>query len=500
MRKTVQANLCTVWIAALTVLHLWRWLGGNAPQAPPAGDGVAPSLQRGGAGSNQATAVRAKHAASAKFVGTAARGGPLPRFVALQCPENGRYLIPAAARSLLAAGTAEMPLSQLGFEVVDHPGAAPGWVALRCVENGFFMEILPPSAAAAWTVRCSSHAATSQTLVKIEQVRGGAAFLRFRDTAAHVNYIGHGDVRGHARPPREGLPAGKEPSARWFLRALRVEEVAASVAAWKLRLAQEEGAAARACRKILALPRSAEKRVISFGLYGAAAKYTHGMVQNCILAREYFPSWSVRVYTDQTVPRNIVAKLVQLGAEIKMINQLKGKGETAGMFWRFLVADDPTVDRYIVRDSDSRLNARDRFAVEEWIESKFDVHSIRDHPNHRRALNGGMWGGVKGAIPDMENKIYLYLSSAERTDYGADLRFLDKEIWPLVKAKTLSHDAYFCEQFPNARSFPTRRPSTFEHVGQVYFEDDSIRVSDVDIMRDSTAPVACRREPAYLYG
>jgi len=40
------------------------------------------------------------------------------------------------------------------------------------------------------------------------------------------------------------------------------------------------------------------------------------------------------------------------------------KGGIAGMFWRFLVADDPTVDRFIIRDSDSRLNARERFAVE----------------------------------------------------------------------------------------------------------------------------------------
>ena len=30
------------------------------------------------------------------------------------------------------------------------------------------------------------------------------------------------------------------------------------------------------------------------------------------------------------------------------------KGAIAGMFWRFLVADDPSVDRYIVRDTDSR--------------------------------------------------------------------------------------------------------------------------------------------------
>ncbi len=42
------------------------------------------------------------------------------------------------------------------------------------------------------------------------------------------------------------------------------------------------------------------------------------------------------------------------------------EGGIAGMFWRFLVADDPQVDRFIVRDSDSRLNARDAYAVAEW--------------------------------------------------------------------------------------------------------------------------------------
>ena len=35
-------------------------------------------------------------------------------------------------------------------------------------------------------------------------------------------------------------------------------------------------------------------------------------------------------------------------------------GGIGGMFWRFLVASDPAVDRYIIRDSDSRLNPRER--------------------------------------------------------------------------------------------------------------------------------------------
>ena len=29
------------------------------------------------------------------------------------------------------------------------------------------------------------------------------------------------------------------------------------------------------------------------------------------------------------------------------------------------------------------------------------IHSLRDHPNHDRPLNGGMWGGTKRAVPDM---------------------------------------------------------------------------------------------------
>ena len=61
-----------------------------------------------------------------------------------------------------------------------------------------------------------------------------------------------------------------------------------------------------------------------------------------------------------------------------------------------VVAGYPTVDRFIVRDSDSRLNSLERFAVQEWIESNKSLHSLRDHVNHCYSFNGGMWGGTKG--------------------------------------------------------------------------------------------------------
>lgn len=63
-------------------------------------------------------------------------------------------------------------------------------------------------------------------------------------------------------------------------------------------------------------------------------------------------------------------------------------GYASGMFYRFLVAVDHNVDRYIIRDVDSRLNSRDRLAVEEWINSKLAIHIERDHVNHCIPMNG----------------------------------------------------------------------------------------------------------------
>jgi hypothetical protein len=89
------------------------------------------------------------------------------------------------------------------------------------------------------------------------------------------------------------------------------------------------------------------------------------------------------------------------------------------------VAGDPEVDRYIIRDCDSRLNPRERLAVEEWIGSGKRIHSIRDHPNHDRPLNGGLWGGVKGAVPDMEQLVKGF-SGTRRDKYMGDLDFLNR--------------------------------------------------------------------------
>jgi len=70
------------------------------------------------------------------------------------------------------------------------------------------------------------------------------------------------------------------------------------------------------------------------------------------------------------------------------------------------VLDDVGVDTFIVRDSDSRLTARDAAAVSDWLRRRpsFAFHCIRDHPSHSLFnVSGGLWGGRRAALARLFN-------------------------------------------------------------------------------------------------
>ncbi len=126
------------------------------------------------------------------------------------------------------------------------------------------------------------------------------------------------------------------------------------------------------------------------------------------------------------------------------------------------------------------------------------MHILRDHVNHCIVMNGGMWGGVKGAIDDMEGKVKSW---ENRNEYMADLHFLDQYIWPDIKGHQLSHDSYCCDRYPNSKPFPTRRYSNYQHVGQVFDEYDRPRLTDIDgFIRGVPIPSSCRKQPEWIYG
>ena len=83
----------------------------------------------------------------------------------------------------------------------------------------------------------------------------------------------------------------------------------------------------------------------------------------------------------------------------------------------------------------------------------------------------------------------------------ADLHFLQSKVWPEIKDKQLSHDAYCCDRYPNTKPFPTRRYKNYQHVGQVFDGEDHPRMMDIDgFIRGVPVPGKCRKNTDWIYG
>ena len=204
------------------------------------------------------------------------------------------------------------------------------------------------------------------------------------------------------------------------------------------------------------------KNVISFSLWGSDSKYVDGALINLELAKEIYPGWEVRIYIDDSVDKSILKPLHNNGADIRLVKDVRGPFH--GAFWRFLVNDDKDVDRYIIRDIDSQLNFREKAAVDEWIESGKSYHIMRDHPNHKYAIQAGMWGGKAGNI-----KIWPLVNQWSQFDYySCDEHFLQQTIYPEIKHDTLVHDP-FIEKKPFPDHKPIYNGGTF--VGQAFLNN-----------------------------
>lgn len=194
-----------------------------------------------------------------------------------------------------------------------------------------------------------------------------------------------------------------------------------------------------------------ERNVISFSLYGDDERRIRMAVLNARAARFLYPGWTCHFHTDDTVPAPVVQALGGEGARVLKVQGLPA--DPYGPFWRFLIADEQGVDRYIVRDTSALLNLRECVAVQEWVRSDRHFHVMRDHFDHAELILPGLWGGVRGALPPIGLWAQRYLagrSGAAGLDPGQ--AFLRDQLWPIMRASVLTHDSQFA--FGEWRGFP----------------------------------------------
>jgi len=215
-------------------------------------------------------------------------------------------------------------------------------------------------------------------------------------------------------------------------------------------------------------------KVISFSLYGEDPIYTKGCIKNAEIKKEVFIGWEMWVYHNDTVPQDILDKLIEL--DVKLINTNENNG-FFGSLWRFNPITEPNIEYFISRDCDSRISLRDETAVNEWIESGKSFHIIRDHPiGHGWPMNAGMWGSKGNSITDFKNMMSDYLIINNRTDdKSIDQCFLRDIIHPIVSTDLFLHDEYYNYEGIGQAIKRDRAIDNFTFIGESVDENDEPR-------------------------
>lgn len=203
-------------------------------------------------------------------------------------------------------------------------------------------------------------------------------------------------------------------------------------------------------------------KIIAFSLWGDGLKYTLGAIRNAELAKTVYPGWICRFYVGQSTPEATVQKLEEF--DNVQVVRMSVAGDLTGMFWRFYPASEKDVSVMISRDCDSRLNEREKSAVDEWLNSDDSFHIMRDHPNHGTQILGGMWGVKNPKLKKMKDLIDKF----EKGDYyQTDQIFLSQKIYPLISNDCMVHDEFF-----DKKPFPTQRMGK-QFVGEPFDENDN---------------------------
>lgn len=186
---------------------------------------------------------------------------------------------------------------------------------------------------------------------------------------------------------------------------------------------------------------SASRNVISMSLDGDDIDKLYGALRYSQLVPVLFPRWRLRVYASSValnttgshhVLRILVKKLENSGVEVFKVRGLTAERLPSEM-WAYLVADDSEVDRFIVRNSDTRPSDREAAALDDWLLTNWTVKPlfcIRDHPLHAsQSLVQGLIGGVPRLLRNVTGTTVRKLMHG----HTSAVQFLQSTIWPLLK-------------------------------------------------------------------
>lgn len=201
--------------------------------------------------------------------------------------------------------------------------------------------------------------------------------------------------------------------------------------------------------------------VIAFSLWGNNPRYLRGAVCNVLESQRIYPGWVCRFYGDASVPTEFWRFLEAQGGQGVIESEHQSLRQK--LTWRFHVANDPTVRRFLVRDADSVVSLREASAVKIWLQSDRWFHVMRDWWTHTELILAGMWGGRAGLLGSLSSSLSTYQSGKLETA-NIDQWFLRDCVWNAIRSDCLIHDRYF--RVLGSQPWPDPDPSDHQHVGE----------------------------------
>ena len=215
-------------------------------------------------------------------------------------------------------------------------------------------------------------------------------------------------------------------------------------------------------------PGNPAENVIAYSLWGNEPRYHVPLLENTLILRHIFPGWSMRVYHDATVDPSFLGMLRERGVDLRAMALPPDLPVHRKLLWRFAIASDPAVRRFLCRDADSLLTVKERVAIDAWLQSGFHFHAMRDWFTHTDLLLAGLWGGVGGILPPVETLLGAYRGWRVEHDH-IDQDVLSETVWPILRGHVLIHDSVFTSCLGSVPFPPFGALPAAMHIGQNAF-------------------------------
>jgi len=176
----------------------------------------------------------------------------------------------------------------------------------------------------------------------------------------------------------------------------------------------------------------------SFCLYGPPKSlYYQGLLENIQLIQQHFPDWVTYVYLGSDVSQSFEDTLRSY-ASVRI--RRTGLSNFDNRMFRYFAIDEDDVELMMVRDADSRIHERDRWAIHDFLnKSTYLVHAIRDHPEHSVPMLAGLWGIRKSAGLYMRKEYEDFKKTPKPCSYGEDQCFLTEKVYNVLFSNILVH-------------------------------------------------------------